>query len=229
MTILQSSLRYSMRERDRERDREILLETEYFIYFNDFILLCCSRSYFYLVIYQFPFLSRSKETSRSAVWFTCLEIGEAGLTIFNVSTKLTSCLPRLKLVGLSDGLSADATATGASVTHFLVTAGIPTFVDVSVFLCCSRSTAEATGRIAAVSSWSAFSIRSWGNESQCSQAQNVKCVPVSHHVLHEFCNATFYVNRRIIWSSVSQTREYRKRMNFERKIDRLPRYLDVAY
>lgn len=159
--------------------------------------------------YNFPF-SISLFFIKNVQWLrnllndllTCLEIGEAGIR--NASTRPTSCFTKPRFAGRSaiDVIVVavdNVSCTSLSMMRFFVVlamTGISTFV--SVVSCCSCSTAKATRRFAVASSWSVFSITicSWGEETQCTLRRAVHKMRTGSRT--QFCNATFYVNRRIV-------------------------------
>ena len=133
--------------------------------------------------------------------FTCFEMGDMGLSRLIVSTVAISCLPKVKVVGLSGA----GTVSGVSCTSIdsSICAGasydvsIFTFIAASFSSCSSCSTGWLGWQITAASSSSAFSITIGSWRDAAPRYSYFSCIPKRAPRLgHEFCNGTFYANRR---------------------------------
>lgn len=141
------------------------------------------------------------EGGRSTVLrLTCFEMGDMGLSRLIVSTVAISCLPKVKVVGLSGAETVSGvscTSIDSSIRGGGSYVSIFTFIAASFSSCSSCSTGWLGWQITAASSSSAFSITigSWRDAAQ--RYSYFSCIPKRAPRLgHEFCNATFYANRR---------------------------------
>lgn len=149
---------------------------------------------------QNPYPIRIEGGRSTVLHLTCFEMGDMGLSRLIVSTvAISCCLPKVKVVGLSGA----GTVSGVSCTSIdsSIRAGgsyvsIFTFIAASFSSCSSCSTGWLGWQITASSS-SAFSITIGSWRDAAPRYSYFSCIPKRAPRLgHEFCNGTFYANRR---------------------------------